>query len=800
MALRYPYVISLLIIIIPLLIYYLRHNTVDFRKKDEEKAYCKNKRFIRIFMFFTRTALFALILVAIASPVTFEEKVVQGETSLQILVDNSSSFGLFNTTPISGMITGIEKYMPVTLTSFGSGDVSAIGDAVLANTHGNDAVLLITDGNNNYGKELGDVLLFLNALNSTVNVIELEPEQTDIAVSVLGPNEVIRNVEAEFVVTLQGVNPVPFHLRVKIDDKVIIDEDKKDLDDVPFSYSFSEGQHKIMAEITVDDHFVQNNVFYKSINVVEKPKVLLYTKENTPMFQLLKEIYDITQASTLPEDLSSFAAIIMNDIGVSDITNEDVDKLTEYVVEGNGLAVIGGNNAFDTYDDSYFETLLPVISGAPAKEQEEEDVNVVVVMDISGSSGESLTLGSGQKKVDMEKALTTQIIEDIREDDKVGVVVFHHIATVISPLTKLEGKKQELLDDIARLKDGGMTRVSEGLKAANDLLIREPGNRNIILISDGITQADDVDDVRSMGETLARQGTHAYTVGIGQQTNALLMKELAAKTGALYFTPQHSERLKLIFGEPDPDESSPLSLRILNSNHFITENIELSAALTGINQVTPKSAARTLVMTKGGDPILNVWRFGLGRVLTLATDDGGQYAAELLTKENSKLISRSVNWLIGDPNRAKAYHVSIDDGNLGDVLDIYVKSDSAVTSEDLDFSKIDEKMYKAEYVPQDIGFFELLNTVAAVNGPTEYQQIGFSEDLKLMVRVSGGEVFKPEQVDEIVEFIKTNAQRVEYEPTYHRWPILAAIIILLLVEILVRRIVENRNTYKPSGR
>ena len=73
---------------------------------------------------------------------------------------------------------------------------------------------------------------------------------------------------------------------------------------------------------------------------------------------------------------------------------------------------------------------------------------------------------------------------------------------------------------------------------------------------------------------------------------------------------------------------------ILDNTHFITYNLSVDALISGYNYVLPKPSARILVTTNKNIPVLVGWRFGLGRVVVLGTDDGGRWAGELLNKEN----------------------------------------------------------------------------------------------------------------------------------------------------------------------
>ena len=65
-----------------------------------------------------------------------------------------------------------------------------------------------------------------------------------------------------------------------------------------------------------------------------------------------------------------------------------------------------------------------------------------------------------------------------------------------------------------------------------------------------------------------------------------------------------------------------------------------------------------MITTDIGDPVLTVGRYGLGRVAALTTDYV-TYGFELLNKDNSLLFTRTINWIIGDPERNNDNFIAI---------------------------------------------------------------------------------------------------------------------------------------------
>ncbi|MBI2071350.1 MAG: VWA domain-containing protein, partial [Elusimicrobia bacterium] len=164
-------------------------------------------------------------------------------------------------------------------------------------------------------------------------------------------------------------------------------------------------------------------------------------------------------------------------------------------------------------------------------------------------------------------------------------------------------EKVNLEDRIASLKDGGGTLIGIGLIKAISLLDVVTGSKNIILISDGKTQAGGV--AEEAAKAASNAGIRIYTVGVGPITNEEFMTRIADITNGIYFRATERSRLKLLFGKPEdqPPAGGQLGLAILNSNHFITENLELNARVYGYNAVAPKTTGRQFPASSFNDSI-----------------------------------------------------------------------------------------------------------------------------------------------------------------------------------------------------
>ncbi|MBW2986366.1 VWA domain-containing protein [Candidatus Woesearchaeota archaeon] len=784
LAYRYfeqPFAILLIIPVIIILYFVLRKR---FVKVKEDPDVVKQKKFLQRILFVTRVLIFILLLVAIASPYYQTSKVIKGDAFVKVLVDNSTSMELFES--ISGELAkNLEKQLTVEMKSIGEGEQSAIGDAILNSLEPHDSIVLISDGNSNYGADLGDVALFAGKLNSSINVIDLNPIHDDAGIIILGPAKSQEGIENKYTAIINRVGKVTdTPVKISYDGEVVYDQSTKETI-IQFTKMMTPGYHKISAQIQSNDYFPQNNVYHKTVKVVQKPKIFFYTEEASPMKTLLDQIYVVDSGNSLPP-LNDYYAVAINNIN-ADTLKATTDVLNDFVADGNGMVAIGGDNSFDRgdYKNSLFETLLPVYVSAPGKK--EGETSIVVVVDISGST--SAQFGS-DTTVDVEKALALGAYRDLSMNTRLAVVAFNTKAYLVSEPSYVY-EKQNLEDKISRLSHGGGTLVSAGMLKAISILEEMAGGKNIILISDGKTQAESA--ATEAAKLATNLGIKIYTVGVGPTTNEPLMQQIAQLAHGIYFKATESSRLKILFGDLDEEEqkSNKMNLQILDSNHFITAGIEPKAAIYGFNNGMPKTTARLLATTSTGDPLLTIWRLGLGRIAALTTDDGTEWAGELLSKQNSNLVTRTFNWAIGDPDRKSAEFIDIQDTRINEPTEIIVKSKTVPKSEQNVFYKIDEDMYASTITPTATGFQQILTATFAVNYPAEYEMMGFNRELKSIAESTGGRVFDKSDVDGIIEFTKTKAKRSVVTKQTIRQPLIIAAIILLLIEIFIRRITRK---------
>ena len=788
-SMTYPWVILLIIPFFILVAFLLSRSFVHV---EVDQGVAKRRKRLRKLLLVTRTAILLLILIAIATPFSEREITEEGDPYLKILLDNSTSFSMFDQTAPAKLIKELEKRIRVEVKTVGDATSSPLGDSVLSSLQNNANILLVSDGQNNQGVDLGDVALYATRLNASISTIRLEPAIGDIGVTIKGPSKTLEEVQNRFIVQLKRTGDQgPAKITVKVDDRVILEKTTTE-EHIPFNYSFTGGYHRVAAQVeATKDHFAENNAFYRTVKVVKKPKILYYTKEPSPLNTLLSQVYDVTTTATLPDDLSSYHAVVINDATVKDLSDKNIEAITDFSTEGNGVLFVGGENSFErgAYKDSRLETVLPVYVAEPGKK--EGDINVVIVVDISGSTGEKVPgPNGGSMVVDVEKAQAISLYNTMKAENKVAVVAFNSQAYLIEPASYVY-EKVGVIDRLSKLVHSGGTLISSGLIEAMEILKPLEGSKNIILISDGQTQLSET--AFSAAKLADKLGIKIYTVGVGPRTNEFVMLKLSQIANGIYFKADQSSKLKILFGPTEESKKNRFGLATLNENHFITEDSPpVSGTITGVNIVVPKSTASMLVSTDVGDPVLTVWRFGLGKVGALTTDDGRRFAGELLSGDNSFLLLRTLNWLVGDPDRKSQQFIDIEDTRLGETAKLTVKSPTPPSAPGVAFYKQEDDIYTATILPTQTGFQSVVDAIFAVNYPVEFENLGIDKKFYDLITVTGGSVFDPGDADKIADTVRTRSKRIIVKKVPIRAPFIIAAITLFLFEIAVRQIVRNK--------
>lgn len=193
--------------------------------------------------------------------------------------------------------------------------------------------------------------------------------------------------------------------------------------------------------------------------------------------------------------------------------------------------------------------------------QTKEGVNVVMVMDVSGSMAAN---DYKPTRLEAAKESAKLLINELNNKDNSGIVIFSSGATTSAYLSPYKDKVFDKLSGIRQTE--GQTALGDGLALAVDMATSIPNKKKvIILMSDGVNNAGVIspDEAISFAKT---NNIKVYTVGIGSNENVILgydpfgrpqyaqldeatLQKIATETNGQYFRSVDSYTLSKIYSE-----------------------------------------------------------------------------------------------------------------------------------------------------------------------------------------------------------------------------------------------------------
>ncbi|SEP22722.1 von Willebrand factor type A domain-containing protein [Halogranum amylolyticum] len=744
-----------------------------FRRGDSATGPTTAGRGERRLLFLTRLVVVGCLLVAAAGPTAVAVRETPGDPQVTLLVDDSESMAL-TSVDTARLVRDIEAGgVPVTTVTVARGTDSRLGEAVVEHSRPDGSLVLVSDGRVTGGRSLDAAAEVARGANTTLNTVALEPSDVERAVDVAGPEKTSVGVENAFLVRVTGVGEGDSRtLTVTVDGQQVVTRQVAEAGEaVEFTHSFATtGDHRVVATLDGEDVYDDNDVARLSVRVVDRPAVLYVSRGEYPFATLLDDLYDVTRAESVPSDLDPYTAVVIQDVAADDLG--DVAALQRFVIEGNGLVVTGGRNAFENgdYATSPLSGMLPVQSGEAGGG---DAANVVLLVDVSGSASAGMRI---------QKALALDVLDQLGDDQRVGVVAFNDAAYRIVDPAPLATSRPVVEDTIRRLQAGGGTNIGAGLVGAADMLGDEGGS--VILISDGVGQAP---TTIAAADRLAARDTRVVTVGVGSVVDESLLRIVAETTGGTYVRADETNRLRLLF----QDDSRPFSadvLTVVDDTHFVTSGVTLQSNPTESHDVSVRPGADYLVASGSGDPAVATWRYGLGRVLTVTAYGSDGTLDGLLARPDSLLLTKGVNWAVGDPERKATNVLDVPDTRVGEAVTATYVGDDRPTSPEVRFVRVGETRYEATVVPTEPGFETLLDAEYAVDYPAEYAAFGPSPTLASATETTGGRTFAPDEGRAIANFAKQRATKVRVVRESLAWAFLTVALVVYLLDVAVRRL------------
>jgi Ca-activated chloride channel family protein len=207
------------------------------------------------------------------------------------------------------------------------------------------------------------------------------------------------------------------------------------------------------------------------------------------------------------------------------------------------------------------------------KKKNIEGIDIIMAMDVSGSM---LAQDFSPNRLEAAKTVAIDFIKE-RPSDRIGLVLYEGEAYTKVPLTT----DHNLLISAFETVQTGMvsqgTAIGTGiLTAINRLKLSDTKSKVIILLTDGVNNAGEVDPITA-AQIAKEYGIRIYTIGVGQEGMAPypvpslfgtviqnvpveideeLLTEIANITGTKYFRAKNQDELSGIYQEIDKLEKS----------------------------------------------------------------------------------------------------------------------------------------------------------------------------------------------------------------------------------------------------
>ncbi len=512
--------------------------------------------------------------------------------------------------------------------------------------------------------------------------------------------------------------------------------------------------------------------------------------------------FDFALASELPATLDDTQLLVLNNINFEAMKVDDKKRIEKFVQGGGGALWIAGEN--NMYVDHKGQPEDPLERTFPAKlapPREPEDTVVVLVIDKSASME--------GKKIELSRAAATGVVENLRPEDRVGVLIFDNSFQWTVPIRKADDKPL-LKKLIAGINPDGGTQIPAALtEAYKKILPLEATFKHIVLLTDGISEEG---DSMRLAKDASDHKITISTIGLGQDVNKPYLEKVATAAGGKSYFLIDPSGLEQILLHDVKEHTGTVAIEksiAVDIKHpsDLLDKVDMAKApnLEGYVRFDPKPSGNEVLQVDGKDPLLVHWQYGLGRATVFASDAKSRWSADwvawagfdtLWTNIFRDLLPR------GSESEATA---SFDSANQELVVDYHLsdRSTAPETAPDIfaigpgDFKKpvqlarVSPLDYRARVRIGDVqGLFRvrpladsrIFPEVGLYRPEEEMTEYGSNEALLKSVALSTGGHFNPSAEQAFDSGGKT------IESSVRLWPILLGLAILLnMVELVMRK-------------
>lgn len=397
-----------------------------------------------------------------------------------------------------------------------------------------------------------------------------------------------------------------------------------------------DGMTKYEVRVEPDrDFFADNNVASGIVYVSGEPSVLLLEGDEREGRHLARALaaegirVDVRDGRGMPgtlEDLAAFDVTILSDVPATDLNLQQMALLRSYVEDlGGGFVMVGGEESFGLggYYQTAVEQMLPVRVKSE-KRKDTPSLSLMLVMDKSGSmNGE---------KIDLAREAAIASIELLNPKDYVGVIAFDGAAYWAADLQRASGG-HAIIAAVESIEAGGGTSMYPALEEAYAALAQVPSTfKHVVVLTDGHSQPG---EFATIVDQMAANSMTVSTVAVGEGADTMLLEDMARwGRGRYYFTADPYDIPQIFTKETMTASRSSLVeepfLPQVFHPHQVIRSIDWESApfLFGYVVTAPKPTSEVALVTERGEPLLAMWRYGLGKSVAFTSDAKSRWAAD----------------------------------------------------------------------------------------------------------------------------------------------------------------------------
>ena len=407
------------------------------------------------------------------------------------------------------------------------------------------------------------------------------------------------------------------------------------------------------------DTAVENNRGQATASLRGQPRVLLVEADEArarPLATALrgeKIAVETRTASGLPrtiEDLQQFDLFLLSDVSALNLSREQMDLYRRWVQDfGGGFVLLGGENSYGV--GGYYRTPIEQMLPVRMEHEDRQDTPSVAMLIVLDRSGSMTAQAGGQTKMSLANQGAVFALNVLQPRDQFGVTAVDtrvHVVTPVQPVAARGAVEQKIL---AVTAGGGGIYVYTALADAF-LRLRDVSARikHVLVFSDAADAEEKAagemsDGTRAGGTSLdlasamlaSRITTSVVALGAEQDKDTAFLRALAERGNGRFYLTSDATTLPQIFStETMKVAQSSLveepSLAVPVRPSAITAGLDWAQAplLLGYNATKPKPTAEILLATERGEPLLAVWRYGLGQAAAFTSDAKARWAAEWL--------------------------------------------------------------------------------------------------------------------------------------------------------------------------